>query len=156
MQLLKSQFSILLLISLILAHSACLSSSWKLNNSHLKKLKFVKVRKVSVKLSRTNFYLSKYRLLDFEEYRNWTIFKTTSGKKLFMLGIHFRGDLYEFLSYHEGLLTLSDPQSVDLQKHRKVFQLVEGKLMHYSTEEYFCSKEKLCKHWKRGNFVELK
>ena len=72
-----------------------------------------------------------------------------------MLGIHFRGDLYEFLSYHGGFIKLSDPQIVDLQKHRKVFQLVEGKLMHYATGEYFCSKVKLCRHWKRGKFIEI-
>ena len=121
--------------------------------------KFYKQRnsKVSVKISKHNNFLAKKFFTvetSFKEYSDWTLFKSHNG--LIMLGVHKKGRLYRFLTYQHGVLRLSSRQTANSQICSKLFQLVHGKLMHFATEEYYCSKEKLCKEYKEGNFVIIK
>ena len=159
MKLLVVQFKFFILVVLFVIYS---THSNKCTNFYKVKghnSKFYKIRnsRVSVEISKNNNYLAKKFFnieTSFKEHRYWTLFKSHNG--LLMLGVHEKGRLYRFLTYRDGVIRLSSPQTANSQICSKLFQLVHGKLMHYETEEYFCSKEKLCKEYKEGNFVIIK
>ena len=153
---LKNHFSLLVLVSLIFLTSVYSNISKKLEKyQNIKSMKFVINGKVSIEIASLHIYLPKNHLFEFEEYRNWTLFKSLSGKNLLMFGIHKRRNLFKFLSYNDRNLILTDPQTVDLEKHMKVFQFVNDKMKHFVSEKYLCFEEDLCEHWKRGDYVKI-
>ena len=155
---LKKHFNFFVLVSLIFLTSVYSNISKKLEKyQNIKSMKFVINGKVSIEIASLHIYLPKNHLFEFEEYRNWTLFKSLDGRSLLMFGLYTEPNHYDFLSYNDTTLqlTLNKSQTVDSQKHLNVFQLVVDKLKHFVTDKYLCFKEELCKHWREGNDVDI-